>query len=208
MPSTWWPSMPPGNPPPATPLAPPTTGSVNLRTPSPTSSPPIRKRRWRIFAGIWRPPPIWIAWSAATWATARPRWPSAPPSRRRCTDSKQVAYAPADHRRRPSSIITPSCKPLRRLSRGGRRSSPASARPQAASAKPSPGAADGTADVLVGTHPHALAKDVRFHDLGLLIVDEEQRFGVAHKEADQKPEAGPWTCSTLSVHAHSRARSI
>ncbi len=39
----------------------------------------------------------------------------------------------------------------------------------------------GEIDVLIGTH-RILQKDVEFHDLGLLIVDEEQRFGVAHKE--------------------------
>ncbi len=43
-------------------------------------------------------------------------------------------------------------------------------------------AAEGKVDILVGTH-RLLSKDVRFKDLGLLIVDEEQRFGVAHKEA-------------------------
>ena len=43
------------------------------------------------------------------------------------------------------------------------------------------GVADGSVDVLVGTHA-LLAKDVKFHDLGLLIIDEEQRFGVNHKE--------------------------
>src|SRR5439155_25037468 len=37
-------------------------------------------------------------------------------------------------------------------------------------------------DILIGTH-RLLSKDVTFHDLGLLIVDEEQRFGVAHKES-------------------------
>ena len=42
--------------------------------------------------------------------------------------------------------------------------------------------AEGKIDILVGTH-RLLAKDVKFKDLGLLIVDEEQRFGVAHKEA-------------------------
>ena len=41
--------------------------------------------------------------------------------------------------------------------------------------------AAGDIDILVGTH-RMLAKDVKFKDLGLLIVDEEQRFGVAHKE--------------------------
>jgi len=39
----------------------------------------------------------------------------------------------------------------------------------------------GKVDIVVGTH-RLLSKDVVFHDLGLLIVDEEQRFGVRHKE--------------------------
>jgi transcription-repair coupling factor (superfamily II helicase) len=39
----------------------------------------------------------------------------------------------------------------------------------------------GRVDILIGTH-RLLSKDVRFKDLGLLIIDEEQRFGVAHKE--------------------------
>ncbi len=39
----------------------------------------------------------------------------------------------------------------------------------------------GSVDVIVGTH-RLLSKDVVFRDLGLLVVDEEQRFGVAHKE--------------------------
>lgn len=38
------------------------------------------------------------------------------------------------------------------------------------------------ADVLIGTH-RILSKDIRFKDLGLLVIDEEQRFGVQHKEA-------------------------
>ncbi len=41
--------------------------------------------------------------------------------------------------------------------------------------------AAGQVDVIVGTH-RLLSKDVIFRDLGLLVVDEEQRFGVAHKE--------------------------
>ncbi len=41
--------------------------------------------------------------------------------------------------------------------------------------------AAGKVDIVVGTH-RLLSKDVRFRDLGLLVVDEEQRFGVAHKE--------------------------
>jgi transcription-repair coupling factor (superfamily II helicase) len=39
----------------------------------------------------------------------------------------------------------------------------------------------GTVDVVIGTH-RLLSKDVVFHDLGLLVVDEEHRFGVRHKE--------------------------
>ncbi len=42
--------------------------------------------------------------------------------------------------------------------------------------------AAGDVDIVVGTH-RLLQKDVKFDDLGLLIVDEEQRFGVKHKEA-------------------------
>jgi transcription-repair coupling factor (superfamily II helicase) len=43
------------------------------------------------------------------------------------------------------------------------------------------GVVDGTVDILVGTH-RILSRDVHFADLGLLVVDEEQRFGVSHKE--------------------------
>src|SRR6266404_906927 len=39
----------------------------------------------------------------------------------------------------------------------------------------------GKVDVVIGTH-RLLSKDVNFQDLGLLVIDEEQRFGVAHKE--------------------------
>nr|WP_037253900.1 transcription-repair coupling factor [Roseobacter sp. SK209-2-6] len=43
------------------------------------------------------------------------------------------------------------------------------------------GLAKGTIDIVVGTHA-LLAKNIRFQNLGLLIIDEEQHFGVAHKE--------------------------
>ncbi|WP_010649005.1 transcription-repair coupling factor [Oceanobacillus massiliensis] len=43
------------------------------------------------------------------------------------------------------------------------------------------GVRKGTVDVVIGTH-RLLSKDVEYRDLGLLIVDEEQRFGVKHKE--------------------------
>jgi transcription-repair coupling factor (superfamily II helicase) len=41
--------------------------------------------------------------------------------------------------------------------------------------------ATGNVDILIGTH-RLLSKDIKFQDLGLLVVDEEQRFGVRHKE--------------------------
>ncbi len=43
------------------------------------------------------------------------------------------------------------------------------------------GIADGTVDVVIGTH-RLLTSGVRFKDLGLVVIDEEQRFGVEHKE--------------------------
>ncbi|PYI37609.1 transcription-repair coupling factor [Arthrobacter psychrolactophilus] len=47
------------------------------------------------------------------------------------------------------------------------------------------GVKNGTVDVVIGTH-RLLSKDFAFKDLGLVIVDEEQRFGVEHKEALKK----------------------
>jgi transcription-repair coupling factor (superfamily II helicase) len=43
------------------------------------------------------------------------------------------------------------------------------------------GIADGTVDIVIGTH-RLLQQTVRFKNLGLVIIDEEQRFGVEHKE--------------------------
>ncbi|WP_371154822.1 transcription-repair coupling factor [Jannaschia sp. 2305UL9-9] len=43
------------------------------------------------------------------------------------------------------------------------------------------GIADGTVDIAIGTHA-LLAKAVKFRDLGLMVIDEEQHFGVSHKE--------------------------
>jgi transcription-repair coupling factor (superfamily II helicase) len=48
--------------------------------------------------------------------------------------------------------------------------------------------AQGKVDLVIGTH-RLLQKDVAFKDLGLLVVDEEQRFGVAHKERIKKYKA-------------------
>lgn len=43
------------------------------------------------------------------------------------------------------------------------------------------GLAEGSVDIIIGTH-RLLSDDIRFKDLGLVIIDEEQRFGVRHKE--------------------------
>jgi len=51
------------------------------------------------------------------------------------------------------------------------------------------GLADGSVDVVVGTH-RLLAEDITFKDLGLLVVDEEQRFGVSHKETTKRLSIG------------------
>ena len=66
--------------------------------------------------------------------------------------------------------------------------------------KPSPPVEAGKVDILIGTH-RLLSKDVKFHDLGLLVVDEEQRFGVAHKERlkQMTPQRGR---ADLDRHAH------
>ncbi|HEY8273097.1 MAG TPA: transcription-repair coupling factor, partial [Pseudolabrys sp.] len=53
--------------------------------------------------------------------------------------------------------------------------------PAAELAKVRVGLADGTIDIVIGTHA-LLGKNVKFKDLALLVVDEEQHFGVAHKE--------------------------
>jgi transcription-repair coupling factor (superfamily II helicase) len=51
------------------------------------------------------------------------------------------------------------------------------------------GLASGAVDVVIGTH-RMLGGDVKFKDLGLLVVDEEQRFGVGHKETIKQMAAG------------------
>ncbi|HET8629672.1 MAG TPA: transcription-repair coupling factor [Thermomicrobiales bacterium] len=66
------------------------------------------------------------------------------------------------------------------------------------------GLADGSVDIVVGTHA-LLSSDVRFHNLGLLIVDEEQRFGVAHKERIKKLRA---TVDVLTMSATPIPRTL
>ncbi|MBC6438741.1 MAG: transcription-repair coupling factor [Rhodobacteraceae bacterium] len=62
------------------------------------------------------------------------------------------------------------------------------------------GLADGSVDICIGTHA-LLAKGIRFKNLGLLIVDEEQRFGVNHKERlkEMKSEVHVLTLSATPI---------
>ena len=46
------------------------------------------------------------------------------------------------------------------------------------------GLKDGSVDIVIGTH-RLISKDISFHNLGLVVIDEEQRFGVLHKETFQ-----------------------
>ncbi|MDA2935435.1 transcription-repair coupling factor, partial [Acidobacteria bacterium AH-259-D05] len=66
------------------------------------------------------------------------------------------------------------------------------------------GTEPGLVDVLIGTH-RLLSKDVRFRDLGLIIVDEEQRFGVAQKEKLKKMKT---TVDVLSLSATPIPRTL
>jgi transcription-repair coupling factor (superfamily II helicase) len=64
--------------------------------------------------------------------------------------------------------------------------------------------ADGEIDIIVGTHK-VTSKDIRFKDLGLLVIDEEQRFGVAVKERLKKLRAG---VDTLTLTATPIPRTL
>ncbi|MCH2374902.1 MAG: DEAD/DEAH box helicase, partial [Planctomycetes bacterium] len=64
--------------------------------------------------------------------------------------------------------------------------------------------AEGKVDILIGTH-RLLSEDVVFRDLGLAIVDEEQRFGVAHKEKFKKLRA---TVDVLTLTATPIPRTL
>ncbi len=66
------------------------------------------------------------------------------------------------------------------------------------------GIKDGTVDIVVGTH-RLLQKDIRFKTLGLLIVDEEQRFGVRHKEKLKESFVG---VDTLTLSATPIPRTL
>jgi transcription-repair coupling factor (superfamily II helicase) len=66
------------------------------------------------------------------------------------------------------------------------------------------GLGTGTIDVVIGTH-RLLSEDIKFRDLGLIIVDEEQRFGVEHKEKLKKLRA---TVDVLAMSATPIPRTL
>ena len=66
------------------------------------------------------------------------------------------------------------------------------------------GIADGRVDIAIGTH-RLLQKDIKFKRLGLLVIDEEQRFGVAHKEKLKENFSG---VDTLTLSATPIPRTL
>ncbi|MFH0913413.1 MAG: transcription-repair coupling factor [Candidatus Omnitrophota bacterium] len=66
------------------------------------------------------------------------------------------------------------------------------------------GAGDGSVDIVIGTH-RLLSEDVKFKDLGLVIIDEEQRFGVKAKE---KLKALRLSCDVLTLTATPIPRTL
>ena len=120
----------------------------------------------------------WTGSSSATSATARPRSRSGPRSRRSRTASRSRCSCPttvlaAQHHATFGAAV-------RAVPGQGRAALAVRAR-RPSRTRPWQGLADGSVDLVIGTH-RLLSKDVRFKDLGLVVVDEEQRFGVAAKE--------------------------
>src|SRR5438067_12233925 len=64
--------------------------------------------------------------------------------------------------------------------------------------------AAGEIDILIGTH-RLISKDVKFSDLGLVVIDEEQRFGVTHKERLKQMRA---TVDVLTMSATPIPRTL
>ena len=118
----------------------------------------------------------WTGSSAATSASARRKWRCAPPSSPRSTASRWRSSC-----RRPCwrASTAEFCRPFRRPAGQGRA---AVAHGRTAEHQGREAAlATGEVDIVVGTHA-LLGKQIAFKDLGLVIIDEEQHFGVKHKE--------------------------
>ena len=145
---------------------------VRGRVPVRADAGPARRRRDQGGHGARR---RWTGCCAATSGTARPSWRCGRRSRRPRTASRWRCWC-----RRP---CWPSSTTAVRRADGGfpftveciavqrRRSSEETVA----------GPAAGQVDILIGTH-RLISKDVTFKDLGLVVIDEEQRFGVTHKE--------------------------
>ena len=119
----------------------------------------------------------WTGCCAGTWASARPRWPCAPPSSASAESKQCVVLVPTtilafQHYNTIVRRFEGFPVKVEMLSRFR------TAKQQAETIQR---VRRGEVDILVGTH-RLLSKDVYFQDLGLMIVDEEQRFGVAQKE--------------------------
>ena len=119
----------------------------------------------------------WTDSCAETWVMARPRSRSGPRSVRRWTANKSPSSSPqpffANSTTKPSSNAT-------RATRFGSNTSRVFQGPKESRAVIE-GCATGDVDVVIGTH-RLLQKSMNFRNLGLLVIDEEHRFGVTHKE--------------------------
>ena len=153
-------------------------GRRSSRTPSSTSRRRTRPRRSPTSSATCSPPSPWTACCAATSGYGKTEV-AMRAAIKAVLDGKQVARARAD-----DDPGRPALPDLPAAFRGvSRRHRAALAVPHASGAeggraRRSP---TGSVDILIATH-RMLGKDLAFRDLGLLIVDEEQRFGVAQKE--------------------------
>ena len=176
-------------------------GSPRWRPRSPTRRRPTSSGRSSRSSTTWRRSGRWTGSSSATSATARPRSRSGRRSRRsrtasrsRCS-SRRPSWRPSTTRpSRPRFGPFPVTVKLlsRFVSKAEQETTVA-------------GLAAGSVDLVIGTH-RLLSKDVRFKDLGLVVVDEEQRFGVAAKER-LKQLKREVDVLTLSRRRRSRGRS-
>ena len=131
----------------------------------------------RRSSATWKARSRWTGCCAATSASARPksscarrsrRWATA--SRWRCSRPPQCWRSSISRRSSAASSRFPV-----RVEMFSRFRSPKEMKASLADL------AEGKVDIAIGTH-RLLSQDVQFNDLGLVIVDEEQRFGVKHKE--------------------------